>query len=726
MRRFSRGRRTFLIGTGVAGAALVVGFWLREGGRAVGPMRAEGFKPNGWLRVGPDGSVSVIVTKSEMGQGVHTSLPMLVAEELEIDWRSVRVEQAPSDPEYGYQSTGGSGSVRGGWKSLREAGAAARTMLIAAAADRWGVPPADCHAENGEVIHRASGQRLRYGDLVDAAARQPMPAEVRLKDPSEFRIIGQPVPRTDLEAKVTGQAIYGLDVSVPGMLTAMVVRCPVFGGRVASVDARQALAVEGVREVIEIDRGVAVVAETSVAAQEGRARLTVTWDNGPNAGTTSESIWSYLREQSRRDGLPAQNDGEVDQAMARSVRKFQSVYEVPFQAHATMEPMNCVARVDGGYAEVWAPTQSPSRAQEVAAGYVQSRIARTIGKLQERLGSRPPPPVRVHTTQLGCGFGRRLEQDYVAEAVQISKAIGAPVKVIWSREDDLQHDYYRPATYNEIAAGMDADGQLLAWRHKIVGPSLNEYLWPGSVTNGVDWSLVEGATKLPYAIPNVRVEYVMAPTPVPLGFWRSVGHSHNAFVVECFLDELAAVAGMDPLAFRLRLLADAPRARRVLELAAEKAGWGRARRAGRFLGLAFHHSFHSHVAQVAEVSVDRNRGLRVHRVVCVVDCGQVVNPDTVTAQMEGGIAFGLTATIKGEITLAGGRVQQTNFHDYPVLRMSEMPSVETVIVPSGEPPGGIGEPGVPPIAPAVANAVFAATGKRIRRLPIRPGDLGLS
>lgn len=722
MKRFSHGRRAFLVGSAVAGGGLVLGFWLWKSRRprhavAVGIDSEQRLRPNAWLRIAPDGMVTVMVAESEMGQGVLTSMAMIVAEELDVAWSQVRAEIAPSDPEYGFRVTGGSYSVRGSWDRLRQAGATARTMLVAAAADTWGVPVAECRAEQGTVVHAGSKRRLSYGELTASAARMPLPEQVTLKPADRYRLLGQPLPRLDLSDKVTGRAVYGVDAQVPEMRIATIAHCPVFGGKLVSMDRQKALTVAGVQAVVEIDSGVAVVADSYWTAQQGLKQLNPRWDHGPHAAVSSATIQAHFNELAGKDGAVAKEIGDVRAAAAGAVRRIEATYDLPFQAHATMEPMNATAWVHDGRCEVWAPTQSPSRAQETAAGHLDGKLARQWEKVRRRLGGHLADRVRVHTTAIGCGLGRRLEQDYVSEAVQIAKAIGAPVKLIWSREEDMQHDYYRPASHNRLIATVDASGRLVSWQHKLIAPSINESRWPGSVKNGVDSSVVQGAVNLPYRIPNLRVEYVMAKTPVPLGFWRSVGHSSNCFVTECFLDEVAALSGIDPVAWRLDLLED-ERLKAVLKLAAEKSGWDRALPSGRGRGVALFSGYGSYVAQVAEVSVGKNGTVRVHRVVCAMDCGQVINPDTIAAQMEGSVALALSAVLKGAITLRDGRVEQGNFHDFPILRMSEMPRVQVHIVPSHESPGGVGEPGVPPLAPAVANAIYAVTGKRSRQLPV--------
>jgi len=709
-------RRSFVKGAVVAGAGLTIGFEFSVGGRGARALAqsTEPFVPNAWIRITPDNIVTIIVDKSDMGQGVLTSMPMLIAEELEADWSKVRVEEAPADPKKygnpaigGLQLTGGSTSVRGSWLPLRQAGAAAKEMLIEAAAREWGVAPESCVAEGSEVIHPATGRRLTYGQLTDKAARLPVPKNPKLKSPKDFRLIGKRVARLENPPKVDGSAVYGIDVKVPGMLIATVARCPVFGGRPKRFDASQTQAIPGVRHIVLIHSGVAVVADGFWPAKLGRDALRIEWDEGANAGVSSASITKLFETLAERPGAVARNDGNTADGLAAASRRVEAVYEVPFLAHATMEPMTCTTHVRSDGCDVWTGTQWQDGTQQTAA----------------RITGLPSESIKVHTMLLGGGFGRRFEQDFVAESVEIAKAVGVPVKLVWSREDDIRHDFYRPATYNRLAAGIDAQGRPAAWTHRIVGPSIAARAFPALIHNGIDVTSVEGAANIPYDIANIHVEYTMQDTGVPVGFWRSVGSSQNAFITECFLDEVAAGAGRDPYELRRALLTKAPRHLAVLELAATRAGWGQALPPGRHRGIAVAESFGSFVAQVAEVSVSPEGAVRVHRVVCAVDCGVVVNPDTVEAQMEGGIVYGLTAALRGAITVADGRVEQSNFHDYSMLRLDEMPVVEVYILPSAEAPGGVGEPGTPPIAPAVVNAIFAATGKRIRSLPISKHDL---
>jgi isoquinoline 1-oxidoreductase beta subunit len=697
-------RRAFLQTAGTVGAGLVIGFRIPTRGE----QEPAPFAPNAWLRIGADDSVLVIVDRSEMGQGVTTALPMLLAEELEADWTKVQIEFAPADkayvnPLFGLQGTGGSTSVRAAWTPLRKAGAAAREVLITAAAQRWGVNRTECHAERGAVVHAKTRRRLRYGQLAARAAALPVPADVPLKDRKDWRIVGKPTKRLDTPSKTNGRAKFGIDVWVPGLRVAVVARSPVFGGKVKSFDATAARAIEGVRDVVQISSGVAVVGTGYWPARQGRDALKVEWDEGPVATVSSASISQLFAERAGQAGAVARHDGDPEGALGGAASRIEADYELPFLAHTTMEPMNCTAHVRADGVDIWAPTQFQGGAQGLGA----------------QIGGVPPEKVQVHTTYLGGGFGRRFELDFIQEALETSKAAGGvPVKVVWSREDDIRNAQYRPANFHRMRAGLGADGRPVAWTHRIVAPSIMARVFPGSVQNGLDGEAVEGGKEMAYAIPNVHVDYVLTDTGIPVGFWRSVNNSFNAFAVETFVDELAAAAKVDPFEYRRGLLANAPRHRGVLELAAAKAGWGTPLAAGRARGIAVHKSFESFVAQVAEVSVSPAGEVRVHRVVCAVDCGMTVNPDTIEAQMQSGIVFGLTAALKGAITIDKGRVQQGNFDDYEMLRLADVPVIEVYIVPSSEAPGGVGEPGTPPIAPAVCNAIFAATGKRIRKLPI--------
>lgn len=714
-------RREFLKKSAAAGGALFIGFHLPSGvGKALAAgKQPQAFAPNAFIRVGADDVVTILCNKSEMGQGVYTALPMIAADEMDADWSRVRVEAAPATPAYfhttfGIQVTGGSTSVSTSYEQLRKAGATARALLIAAAAETWKVDPTSCRAERGHVIHDGTGRRLSFGQLASRAATLTPPSDVTLKNPKDFTLIGRPIRRLDSRAKVTGQAQFGIDVKVPGMLTAVIARPPVFGGTATRVNADNAKAIPGVKQVVQIDTGIAVLAEGFWPAKLGRDALEIVWDHGPLAALDTETQGKVYAELGKLEGSAAAvavARGDIVSGFAKADTKLNAVYELPYLAHATMEPLNCVAHVKPDSVEIWTGTQMQTTDQAAAA----------------QIAGVKPEQVVIHTMFLGGGFGRRANPaaDFVKEAVKVSKAAGLPVKVVWTREDDMRGGYYRPRTYNVIRAGLDARGLPVAWQHRIVGQSIikGTPFEPVLMKAELDLTQVEGSADMHYEVPNFLVDYKIAPGGVPVLWWRSVGHSFTAFVKECFLDECAAVAKQDPVAYRRLLLLNHPRVRGVMDLAAEKGGWGRLLPPGYGMGVAVHESFGSLVAQVAEVSVTKAGEVTVHRVVCAVDCGPVVNPDTVRAQMESGIVFGLSAALYGEITFKDGRVQQSNFHDYPILRMDAMPKIEVFIVDSTAPMGGVGEPGTPPIAPAVANAIFAATGKRIRKLPIDPNDI---
>ena len=706
-------RREFLK-TSLAGAGLTIAAVMTPAGlrllSAAELEQSPSFQPNVYLRIAPDDSITVVVNKSEMGQGVTTSLPMIIADELEADWKHVRIEFAPAgekykDPVWGMQSTGGSTSIRHMHDTLRKSGAAAREMLIIAGSEALKAPLRECAAVNGVVRHMKTGKGFSYGKLVFEASRLPVPQNPTLKKEGQFKYIGKAMPRLDMLEKSTGKTAFGIDTFVPGMLYATVARPTQYGAEPASFDQAAAGKVKGVKTVVKIPRGIAVCAESIDAAWKGKAALNAVWRNpamtGMGTGTIEKDLIARMSEQ----GVVAKSQGDVTTALGAAAKKVEARYLMPYLAHATMEPMNCTASVTPERCDVWVPTQNQGGVQALAA----------------KITGLKPEQVFVQTTYLGGGFGRRFEQDFVEEAVSISKAAGRPVKVIWTREEDMQNDFYRPANYTRIEAGLDDKGNVTAWSHKIVCPSIFARVFPSMMKNGIDNAAVEGVTDLEYEVPNLLAEYVRIDLPVPVGFWRSVGASHNGFIIESFVDELAAAAGRDPLAFRLGLLHKHPRAKRVLETAAAKAGWGKKPKNGQALGIAYHLSFGTYVAEVAEVSVDKGSGrIKVHKVTCAVDCGSTVNPGIVSAQMMGGLTMGLSAALKEKVEFDKGRVKSENFSDYELLRISEAPEVDVHIVKSGEKLGGIGEPGVPPVAPAVANAVFTATGARIRQLPMKP------
>jgi isoquinoline 1-oxidoreductase beta subunit len=702
-------RRAFFQATAVGGGILL-GFRLPEAAAQApaGPPAAGDFVPNAFIRISRANVVTLVISKAEMGQGISTALPMLIAEELEVDLGKVRVVTAPVDhaynhPQIGQQYTGGSRSVASEWDRLRRAGATAREMLLAAAAATWKASRSSVRAETGRVLG-PGGRSLTYGELVDMARTMPVPRDVRLKDPSQFRLIGKPTLRLDSREKVTGAASFGLDAHVPGMLTALVARPPVFGARLLEMDATRARRVKGVTRVVAVPSGVAVIATSFWAAKKGRDALTLTWDHGEGGSVDTDEMQAAYARLAQTPGQPVQRRGDAEAVINTADRRITVEYRMPFLAHAPMEPLNCLVALKGDRCDIWTGTQFQSVDRVNAA----------------RAADLSPEQVHIHTLYLGGGFGRRatFSSDFIVEAVHVAKAVGAPVKTVWTREDDIRGGFYRPMWHSTLSAGLDGLGTLLGWKHTIVGQSiLDGSPWAAAAKDGVDATSVEGAAEIPYGVGAIAVDLHTTAAPVPVLWWRSVGHTHTGFVVESFIDELAHAAGQDPYQYRRALLAKHPRHLGVLDLAAKHAGWGTPLPAGRARGIAVHASFGSWCAQVAEVSV-QGTAVRVHRVVCAIDCGLAVNPMTIRAQMEGGIVFGLSAALYGRITLKRGRVQQSNFHDYPVLRMNAMPQVEVHIVPSTAPPSGIGEPGTPLMAAALCNALYALTGRRIRSLPL--------
>ncbi len=708
-------RRDFITSTG---SALVIGIVLQGGsGRAMAAQSVAAFKPNAFLRLTPDGRVTVLCGYAEMGQGVLTAIPMLVAEELDADWKHVHVEQAPTDkaytnPMFGMQGTGGSTTVRANWLPLRKAGAAARTMLVGAAAKHWKLEASTLRTASGRVI-APDGRTLSYGELVTSAAKQPVPSDVVLKDSKDFKILGQPLKRLDSAAKVRGAAQFGMDAHLPGMLVAVMARAPLPGAKPVKVNDTKTKAVKGVHQVITIPHGVAVLASGYWAAKKGRDALEIEWDLGELAGLSTEKVSAILREGAENADKVAFHKGDIGALSpgagasasggAAGARVVEALYEAPYLAHACMEPMNCTAWVKAESVDVWVGTQ--------AQGPTQGILAQVAGVKPEK--------VTVHEMLLGGGFGRRFAPDFTVDATLLSKQSGKPVKLIYSREDDMAAGYYRPAAAARFSTVLDHEGVPTTLKVGISGASITVGAGFGKLPdNGVDAQAVEGIADQPYDIANQHIAYGRREPGPQVWFWRSVGSSQNCFFIESFMDELAAAANKDPFEYRRALLTQQPRCKGVLEAAAEKAGWGQPMPAGRFRGIALAMSFGSYVAEVAEVSVSDDGSVKIHRVVAVVDCGMIVNPEIIRRQIEGAIVYGLSAALYGKITFKDGRVEQGNFNDYPILRMSEMPTVEVHILPSTEAPGGIGEPGTPPIAPALTNAIFAATGKRLRSLPI--------
>lgn len=718
-------RRAFLVTGAAAGAGLIIAVRLPES-LLLAQENKKKPAPNpfiAYIHVKPTGQISLIVAKSEMGQGIRTGLAMCLAEEADVDWNTITVEQAETRPDlYAHLGTGGSGSTIENFMPLREAGATVRWLMITAAANQWKVPRAQCRASQGAVVHRVSSRRATYGELVDAASKLPIPPakSISLKDPAQFKLIGHPVPRVDIPSKSNGSAQFGIDVRVPDMLFAVVARCPTFGGKPASFDAAKAKATPGVRDVFEIPRmgadmfaagGIVVVADTTWHAMQGRNALQINWDRGAAVSESTEELRDALRSAAHKPGKRFRNDGDVDAALTKASKTIEAVYEFPFLAHATMEPMNITMHAHEGECEVWAPSQSPD--------WVQRTAAHVLGI--------PPEKVIVHTTLMGGGFGRRYMADFPAEGAQIAKIVGKPVQLVWTREDDMTHDFYRPMACHHMRGALDASGHPTGWAHSMATTSIRGF-WDPNADPGEQE--IGGAREMPYTIPNVRLDYSPVASAVPRAWWRSVENSFNGFAVECFIDELAAAAGKDPVLFRKSLLRpanwkprsdddpDPARLRGVLELVAEKSGWGKPLPKGRGRGIASYSSFGSYFAEVAEVTVS-DKSFKVDRVVAAVDCGVTVNPESVRSQTEGAIVFALSAALKNEITIRNGAVEQTNFDGYDPIRINEAPLIEVHLVKSDEDCGGMGEPGVPPLAPAVANAVFAASGRRLRKLPFQ-------
>jgi isoquinoline 1-oxidoreductase beta subunit len=735
--RFALARREFLKTGVAAGTALVVGFHFSAPARADDPAQGQE-KPrvnpfDGWVRITPDNRVTLILDKSEMGQGIMTALPMILAEELCLDWKQVGVEQAPTNPKIYDHGTGGSGSVAGSWLPLRRAGAAAREMLITAAATEWNVNRDTCVAQDGGVLHGARKNFLTYGQLVPTASKLPIPdlKTVPLKNANDFTIVGHDTRRFEAKSKTDGSARFGIDSRIPGMQYAVIARCPVFGGKVKSFDADGTKRVPGVRDVVLIEAvgkgaftagGVAVLADHSWAAMRGREALKVEWEEGPTASESSEVLHRQFLANAAKPGKVVRNEGDADAALGGATHKIESVYEFPFAPHATMEPMNCTVHIGPDRAEAWVPTQAPQWAQDIIS----------------KVSGLPRESVVVNTTLMGGAFGRRYQADFVMEAAQVAKATGKPVMVLWTREDDMQHDFYRPASYHKMQGAIGSDGKIAAWKHFQTSTSIDA-MWGDKGEAEAENSEFGTATFIPYQTPNFRVEYTLAKSGVPRAWWRSVEHSSSGFVVESFVDELAALAGGDPLEFRLAMIGGdreipdfgnpkegkplrTARQKAVLKLAAEKAGWGKPLPKGTARGIASYFSFESYTACVAEVSI-RDRAVKVNRLVYAVDCGRAVNPNGVRAQVESAAIYGLSATLYDTITIKGGRVEQANFNDYDLPRIAATPVTEVYVVNSTEEPTGIGEPGLPVVAAAVCNALFSLTGKRFRRLPIRSEDL---
>jgi isoquinoline 1-oxidoreductase beta subunit len=708
----SSSRRNFLklTATAAIGSGLTLGFGLPAMSEVRDSITTDApFAPNAFLRIDRAGGVTFVMPVIEMGQGTYTSIPMLIAEELEVDVDKVTIEHSPPDdkvyanPLIGVQLTGGSTAIRGTYVPLRRAGATARVMLVSAAARRWNVDPSSCHAERGVVVHGPTGRKLAYGKLVDAAAKLPVPENVALKAPADFRLIGTPHRRLDTAGKVDGSAKFGIDSRPPGMKFAVVAISPTFGGKLVSVDEAKAKAVPGVSQVVRLDDAVAIVAIHTWAAKQGLVAAAPQWDPGPNGTLSTADIVAQLAAASEQLGSGARHDGDAAAAIAQATQRIEAVYQQPFLAHAAMEPMNCTVQMTKDGCDIWVGTQIP--------GLTQAAVMKVTGLKRDQ--------VRIHNHLLGGGFGRRLEFDGTVRAVRIAQQVEGPVQVIWTREEDIQHDMYRPYYYDRLSAAVDAQGKAVAWWHRITGSSIVARYFPAWIKDGIDPDAVDGSENQPYGFSDIHVEWVAQEPPgIQTAFWRGVGVTRGTFVVESFIDELAAHGKQDSVAYRLALLDKNPRAKAVLQLAAEKSGWDKPLPAGQGRGIALCIGFGSFIAQVVQVNVDKDGAVTPTRVWCVVDCGIQVNPDTIRAQMESGIVFGLSAALYGEITIKDGRVEQTNFGDYRVMRINETPPIDVALVKSLEAPGGIGEPGTSCVMPALTNAIFAATGKRIHKLPV--------
>jgi isoquinoline 1-oxidoreductase beta subunit len=714
-------RRAFLEGTGLllgfamTGASMESAF-AAPASQVLDNEIAATFAPSGFIRINPTGPVTLIIPMIEMGQGVYTSLSMLLAEELEVQLDQILVQHAPpnhalyANSIIGIQNTGGSASVRAFWTPLRQAGAVGRNLLIAAAAKQWEVDPATCRAKNGVVFDGSGSKHLSYGELTMAAAKLPVPSatNVKLKDPKDFTLIGTRAKRVDSAIKIDGRAVYGIDAQVPGMKFAAIAISPVLGGKAKTVDEKAALAVKGVRQVINLDEAVAVLADHTGAAKKGLEAAAITWDDGPNGKVSTADIVKQLEQDSKKLGVVARDDGNAVKALVGATQRIDAIYQVPFLAHAAMEPMNCTVHVRADRCDIWVGTQAPT--------ITRSMVAQLTGL--------PEDAVTIHNHLIGGGFGRRLEADGTVLAVKIAKHVNGPVKVIWSREEDIQHDMYRPYYLDRLSAGLDVAGKLVAWTHRIAGSSVMARYYPPYVKDGLDPDAVEAAAEPPYAIPNIHVDFVrVEPLGVRTSWWRGVGPTHNVFVIESFIDELAHVAKQDPVAYRKELLGHNPRALAVLSLAAEKAGWGSPLPARHGRGISVQFAFGSYTSQVAEVEVAADGSIKVKRIVCAIDCGMYINPDTIEAQIQGGTLFGLTAALHGAITFKDGRVEQGNFDSYLPMRIDEVPVVETHLIKNAEAPGGVGEAPTAVVSAAVNNAIFAATGKRLRSLPFDTNSL---